>query len=243
MAEALFWGIISASSLLLGGLLTFVIKVSSKPLGLIMGFGAGVLISAVAFEMAHKAIILSGRTGMAAIGLFAGCMTFYFGDRLIEKMGGHRRKAIHGAHGTQLAMPIILGIILDGIPESLVIGLSLIDSNVVGYSFLIAVFLSNLPETIAATAGLLAGGWRKRNIVALWLFVVLICGLASMAGFAFFDDASKPTQSFVQSFAGGAILVMLADTMMPEALSHGGKLAGVFTTIGFALAVAVSFLG
>lgn len=243
MGNAFFWGTVAASSLLLGGIFTFWIKIGSRPLGLIMGFGAGVLISAVAFEMAHEAIDLSEGTGMAALGLFAGSATFFFGDRFIEKLGGHHRKAIHGVHGTNIAMPLILGIILDGIPESLVIGLSFIGSEVMGYSFLIAVFLSNLPETIAATKGLIAGGWSRRQILGLWLLVVLVCGLASLAGYTFFQDAGTPTIAFFQSFAGGAILVMLADTMIPEAVTHGGKLAGVFTTIGFAIAVAISFLG
>jgi ZIP family zinc transporter len=240
MASSLFWGIIAASSLILGGLLTFWFRIGSRMLGLIMAFGTGVLISAVAYELAQEAYLKAGGSGWAGIGLFAGALTFYLGDTLIARMGGHRRKAIHGVHSTDMALPIVLGIILDGIPESIVIGLTLVEGGTVGLAMLVAVFLSNLPETIAATSGLIAGGWKKWRILGLWILVTLVCGLASMAGYGFFRDAPETSIAFIQTFAGGAILVMLADTMMPEAFEHGGKLAGLITVVGFALAAFIS---
>ena len=105
-----------------------------------------------------------------------------------------------------------------------------------------AVFLSNLPESIAATAGLADSGWTDRRIMALWTAVTLISAAATVAGYALFDGASGDTVAFVLAFAGGAILTMLADTMMPEAFAHGGKLVGVYTTLGFAVAFAISAL-
>ena len=104
----------------------------------------------------------------------------------------------------------------------------------------VAVFLSNLPESIAATAGLTDSGWTRRRVLGLWTGVTLIAGLATVAGYALFEDASPDAVAFVLAFAGGAILTMLADTMMPEAFEHGGKLVGVCTTLGFALAFAIS---
>ena len=103
-------------------------------------------------------------------------------------------------------------------------------------------FLSNLPEALAATTGLKAGGWRSNRIIGLWVLVAAVSGLASFAGYAVFDSAGPDALAFVLAFAGGAILTMLADTMMPEAFEHGGKLVGVFTTIGFALAFAIGAL-
>jgi zinc transporter, ZIP family len=104
------------------------------------------------------------------------------------------------------------------------------------------VFLSNLPEAIAATTGLASGGWTRGRILGLWVVVTLICGLASLLGYAVFDSAGPEALAFVLAFAGGAILTMLADTMMPEAFEHGGKLVGLATTLGFGLAFALTVL-
>lgn len=242
MVNAFFWGFVAASSLILGGLITFGMKISSRALGLIMAFGSGVLISAVAYELTHEAIRLSAGSGRAAAGLILGSLAFFIGDVLIDRMGGGERKAIDASHDASLGLPITLGIVLDGIPESIVIGIGLIGSGKVGLTMLIAVFLSNLPEALAATSGLASGGWKRTRIIGLWVFVSLISGLASLAGFALLENAPPPAMSFFQSFAAGAILVMLADTMIPHAFEHGGKLAGLFTVMGFGLAVYVANL-
>ena len=118
----------------------------------------------------------------------------------------------------------------------------MLEGGAVSAAFLVAVLLSNLPEAIAASTGLAAGGWAKRRIIGLWALVTDVCGFASLAGYGLFDTASPSTVAFVLAFAGGAILTMLADTMMPEVFEHGGKLVGVFTTLGFALAFAISAL-
>jgi ZIP family zinc transporter len=151
-------------------------------------------------------------------------------------MGGEARKSIEEAHEKDLGLPITLGIVLDGVPESIVIGLSLLGGHTVSVAMLMAVFISNVPEALAATTGLRAGGWNRFRIMRLWLFVVVVCGVASMAGFAGLEKASNATQAFINMFAGGAILVMLADSMIPEAFEHGGKLAGLVNVMGFALA-------
>jgi ZIP family zinc transporter len=242
MGNAFLWGSIAASSLILGGLLAFRIRIGSKALGLIMAFGAGVLISAVAYELAHEAVKLADGTFMAGLGLLAGAFTFFIGDSLIDRMGGHNRKGIKMTHATNMGLPITLGIILDGIPESMVIGLGLLGGSKVGMTMLLAVFLSNLPETIAATTSLLSGGWKKKHILGLWVLVVIASGLAAMIGYETFRNAAPSSVAFVQTFAGGAILVMLADTMMPHAFEHGGKWAGIMTTVGFGIAVFISSL-
>jgi len=242
MSSSFLWGLLAASSLVIGGVLTFWFRIGNRWLGLIMAFGAGVLISAVAFEMAHEATELAGGRGMAALGLFSGALAFFSGNLLIARMGGHKRKAIGASHGREMAVPIVLGIVLDGIPESIVIGLSLLGGQTVSLAFLIAVFLSNLPESIAATTGLLSGGWSRLHILGLWVLVAMVCALASLAGFSLFTNASGATLAFIQGIAGGAILVMLADTMIPEAYEHGGKLAGIITVVGFAVAVYFSLI-
>ena len=215
---------------------------AERVLGLVMGFGAGVLISAVAYELVQEAVETSAGSGGVALGLLAGCGTFFLGDTLIDRMGGGERKSSGGEQAGGSALAIVLGIVLDGIPESLVLGLTVLEAGSVSAAFLAAVLLSNLPEAIAASTGLAAAGWTQTRVLGLWGLVTLVCGVAALAGYALFDTASPRTVAFVLAFAGGAILTMLADTMMPEAYEHGGKLVGVFTTLGFALAFAISAL-
>jgi ZIP family zinc transporter len=207
-----------------------------------MAFGAGVLISAVAYELVGEAFETSKGAGGVALGLFAGCATFSIGDALIDRMGGEMRKRSGGEQASGSGLAIVLGIVLDGIPESIVIGLSLLAGEGVSAAVLAAVFLSNLPEAVSATTGLSKAGWTQRRVLGLWVLVAAVAGLASLAGYAWLENASVNTIAFVLAFAGGAVLTMLADTMMPEAFEHGGKLVGVFTTIGFAIAFAISSL-
>ena len=241
MGAAFGWGLFAASSLLLGGLLVLRVRIGDRLLGLIMAFGAGVLISAVAYELVEEAFTTSRGAGIA-LGLPTGALVFFIGDEIIDRMGGSGRKSMEGKQEAGTALAIVLGIVLDGIPESAVIGLTLVQGGSVGAALLVAVFLSNFPEAIAATAGLRTAGWRTRDVLGLWLVVMLVSALASLAGYGLFDDASPDTIAFVLSFAAGAILTMLADTMMPEAFARGGKLVGLATTLGFGLAFAISTL-
>ena len=189
-----------------------------------------------------EAFQTSAGNGSVALGLFAGSLTFFVGDLVIDRMGGEGRKQMRGTAGAGSALAIVLGIVLDGIPESAVIGLGLLEGTGVSVAVIAAVFLSNLPEAIAATTGLVAGGWKRGRILGLWALVTLVSGLASLLGYVVFDSAGPDALAFVLAFAGGAILTMLADTMMPEAFEHGGKLVGLVTTLGFALAFALTTL-
>jgi zinc transporter, ZIP family len=240
--EAFVWGLFAGSSLLVGAVLALTVPIRERYHGWIMGFGAGVLISAVAFELVEDAFETSGWTGSLALGLFAGCGTFTLGDAVIDRLGGADRKVMHSEEAPGSPLAIVLGIVLDGIPESAVIGLTLLEGGTVSAAVIVAVFLSNLPEAVAATSGLREQGRSTRWILVLWAGIVLVSALASLAGYGLFDDASDNVVAFVLAFAGGAILTMLADTMMPEAFRHGGRLVGFFTTVGFAVAFAVSML-
>jgi zinc transporter, ZIP family len=242
MSAAFAWGALAASSLLIGGLLALRFRVSERILGLILAFGAGVLISAVAYELVEDTITtLEGGTWVAA-GLSAGALVYFGGDELIDRQGGEKRKSMGGEQEEGTALAIVLGIVLDGIPESVVIGLTLLEGGGVGVAMLVAVFLSNLPEAIGATSGLAVAGWKRLHILGLWALVILASGLAALAGYGLFGDASPNTIAFVLAFAGGAILTMLAETMIPEAYLRGGKAVGLVTTLGFGVAFAVSSL-
>ena len=242
MGGALLWALFAASSLIVGGALALWFRISERALGLIMAFGAGVLISAVAYELVAEAFDTAAGSGSLALGLAAGALTFFVGDACIDRMGGENRKSMTRAPEAGSALAIVLGIVLDGVPESAVIGLGLLSGEGVSVAVIAAVFLSNLPEAIAATTGLARGGWASRNIIGLWVLVTAVSGLASLLGYALFDSAGPSGLAFVLAFAAGAILTMLADTMMPEAFQHGGKLVGLLTTLGFGLAFALSML-
>jgi zinc transporter, ZIP family len=242
MLSAFGWGTLAASSLVIGAVLALVFHMSSRLIGLIMAFGAGVLISAVAFDLVEEAADKSTGHGALIAGLFAGCLVFAGGDWLISRYGGSARKDSTGKQEGGSALAIVLGTVLDGIPESMVIGLTIYEGGAVGAAYLVAVFISNLPESISSTSGLVTSGWKKARILWMWIAIALVSGLASLAGYGLFQHSSPDTVAFVLAFAAGAIITMLADTMMPEAFEHGGKLVGVVTTLGFAVAFTIHTL-
>jgi zinc transporter, ZIP family len=242
MAASFGWGLLAGSSLVIGAIIALRFRISSRVIGLIMAFGAGVLISALAFDLVEEAVGKAAGHGWAAGGLFAGCLVFSFGDRLINNLGGGDRKSATGDQENGSPLAIVLGTVLDGIPESMVIGLTIYEGGAVGAAYLAAVFISNLPESISSTSGLATSGWTRSRILWMWIAIALISGLASLAGYVLFQHSSPDTIAFVLSFAAGAILNMLAQTMMPEAYEHGGKLVGIVTTLGFAVAFTIHTL-
>ena len=247
MLEAAWWGFVGGASLLLGAVLALVLTMGHRVIGLVMAFGAGVLISAAAFELTEEAY-RSGGGAAAVLGLVAGSAAFFAGDLLIDRRGGHRRKSpVHGgvrhpevesavAVGASSGLALVLGALLDGVPESAAIGISLLDGGAVGAAMVAAVFLSNIPESMSATTGLRASGRSARWILGLWSLVVVASTVASLLGYGLLGGAPAGTVAFIQTFAAGAILTMLADTMMPEAVEHSGRLVGLLTVMGFAVA-------
>ena len=242
MAASFGWGTLAASSLVIGAVVALRFRIGLRAIGLIMGFGAGVLISALSFDLIQEAVDKSSGHGWVVFCVFAGCGVFFGGDQLIGRLGGGDRKDADGDQGDGSSLGIVLGSVLDGIPESMVIGLTIFEGGAVGAAYLAAVFISNLPESISSTSGLVTSGWRKSRILWMWIAIAVISGVASLAGYALFQDSPPDTVAFVLAFAAGAILTMLAQTMMPEAYEHGGKLVGVMTTLGFAVAFTIHTL-
>jgi ZIP family zinc transporter len=239
--EAGGWGALAASSLIIGALIALARPVPRKPLGLIMAFGSGVLVSSVAFELVEEAVRIGGQLPMA-IGLTLGTIAFYLGDNAIDSLGAEGMGSVKGPESPESGLAIVLGAALDGVPESIVLGLTFAAGEGVGLAFLVAVFLSNLPEGIAGTAGLVRGGWDRGRILRLWLIVVVASAFAAFIGGSVLADIGGELHAFILGFAGGAILTMLADTLIPEAFDHAGKQAGLATTLGFGLAFALSAL-
>jgi zinc transporter, ZIP family len=231
--EAAFWGLVGGSSLVLGAALGIWLAIPRRIVALIMGFGAGALVSALAFDLTAEAFEEGGALP-TAIGLAAGGLTFFIGDLLIQRGAG-------GASATGGAgLAIALGALLDGLPESFVLGGSIVGGAGVSASFLVAVMLSNLPEGLAGARDLRAEGHSPRWIIAIWIGVALASAASAAIGFAVLGNLAAEPLGFAKSFAAGAILVMLADTLFPEAYEDGGSEVGLATLIGFALAFFLS---
>nr|MDQ3879452.1 ZIP family zinc transporter [Actinomycetota bacterium] len=227
--------------LLLGAAVGLWWHTSQKVIGRIMAFGAGVLISALAFELTKESYVRGG-VDAVAIGLSAGALTFFFGDWILDRRGAEHRKRSGGEQQGGSATAMVLGALLDGIPESIAIGVSLLGGGSVGAAVVAAVFLSNVPESLSAATGLRKAGHSTGYIIGMWTAVVAVSTIASAAGYALLGNASGNVIASIQAFAAGAILTMLADTMMPEAFEHGGSVVGLFTVLGFACAFWLSTL-
>jgi ZIP family zinc transporter len=234
--EAMGWALLGASSLLLGALVAFAVPIPRKVLGFILAFGAGVLISAVAYELVEEAVTTAADSYAVAIGFPLGAIVFFLGDVAIDL----RLKGSSDAGG---GLGIVLGAVLDGIPESVVIGASLLTGETASVAVIVAVFLSNIPESISASSELLRDGWSRWRVLVLWLIVVATSTLAAGLGYVALEGASGSWISAIQAFAAGAILTMLADEMVPEAFEYTehNKTVGLALAFGFALSAALSF--
>ena len=239
MGAALGWGALATSSLVVGVLLAFARPWRSALIGLILAFGAGALISAVSFELAAEGSRV-GSTAAVAIGLALGALTYYLADGLIARRtqtgpGKRGRKSGENA-GNSLA----LGAFLDGIPEQLVLGVGLAGGEPIKAALLVAIFVSNLPEGMGSTADMSAAGTSRSQILRLFLAVGLICTAATGVGYAIADSISGELQAAVHGFAAGALLVMLIDSMIPDAQDKAGRPAGLAAVLGFGVAAALS---
>jgi ZIP family zinc transporter len=239
MLGALGWGALAASSLVFGALLTFVRAWPSRQVGVVLAFGAGALISAIGFELAGEGIRV-GSVEATAVGLGAGALTYYGLDGLIASRMSTGRGRAGRARGADPGTALALGAFLDGIPEQLVLGIGLAAGEGIGVGLLVAIFVSNLPEAIGSASEMSVAGTPRSKILRIWVSVAAICALASVAGYAIADAASGDLRAGIDGFAAGALLVMLIDSMIPDATRQSGRPAGLVTTLGFAVATALS---
>jgi ZIP family zinc transporter len=234
MLAALGWGAFAAASLVLGAFLGVRGHWPDRLVGLVLAFGAGALISGVSFELADEGVRVGGPVAVA-VGLAVGAVTYYVGDRMVERMGGRNGDRAAGA-------PLALGALLDGVPEQAVLGIGIAAGAGVSVSLLVAIFVSNLPEAIGSATEMRAGGKRPERILRLWLLVAIACTAATVVGWAVADVVGGRLKGAIDGFAAGALLVLLVDSMIPEARGKGGRTAGLVTTLGFAVAAGLSRL-
>jgi zinc transporter, ZIP family len=246
MAAAVGWGAVAASSLVIGALLGIRRQWPDRQIGVVLAFGAGALISAVSFELAEEGIEVGGAGGVG-VGLALGAFTYFFASRALGRRGersGHRAPSRPGAgtDGDGGGSALALGATLDGIPEQLVLGIGIATGAGVSVSLLLAIFISNLPEAIGSASEMHAGGRSSRTVIRLWLVVGGVCTLATVIGWALADVTGAAFTAAADGFAAGALLVMLIDSMIPEAAKRAGRVAGLVSVLGFAVAAGLSNL-
>jgi ZIP family zinc transporter len=238
MFEAFFWGAVGASALLVGALVAYVTTPSPKIIAIIMALGAGLLIGSISFELIDEAIKSSS---VAMVGLFTliGAATFTLGDRLLDRKGGGDRKDSQGAQASGSALAIVFGSVLDGIPESFVLGLTVLQGGV-SVALLVGVVLSNVPEGLSSSSGLRISGWSRGRVVKMWLVVVAVSAVSAALGYALLNPTHGHTGAFAQGFAAGALLAMITDTMLPESYDVEKVSTGSLVAIGFAISLMLS---
>lgn len=224
MAAAGFWALLAASSLVVGALIALTGRLTGRSLAILIGFGSGALISAVAYDLIEEAVAVSATGLSVGAGFVIGACVYYAGASLIERMPGSG------------GLEILLGAVLDGIPESIVLGLTLVSGNGPSLAVLVAIFISNVPESVSASTGMLKDGRRPHWIIGIWAIVALASAAAAAIGYALFASASGDVIAFIDAFAGGAILTLLAAELLPSAHAERHKVVGLATAAGFAVA-------
>ena len=252
--QAGLWGLLSGSALLIGALVGWFAPLPRRVIAAIMGFGAGVLISALSFDLMDEAWRRASDAGSGfapvALGFLGGAAIYTICNLGLGLWGARHRKRSRMEHrGRDMAInannsgALAAGALIDGIPESIVIGVSLLEGGMIGHVAVIAVFLSNLPEGLSSAAGMRKEGKSPAFVFALWTGIALIAGISAWVGYVAFADASPGVLAAVQAVAAGAILAMVIDTMAPEAFEGTHDYAGLIAVTGFLTAFALTKLG
>jgi zinc transporter, ZIP family len=244
--EAGWWGLVGGLALVVGAAVAWFVRVPQRVVAGIMAFGAGVLISALAFELVDEAE-RKGGLGAAAGGFLGGALAYVAANALLDRRGARHRKRSQDQQPSEKDNPgsgaaIAVGALLDGVPESVVLGLTLLSGGGVGVGVLAAVFISNVPEGLSSAAGMKRSGRGAAYVFGVWGGIALVSGLSALVGALVLQGASPTTVAVITAVAAGAILAMIADTMIPEAFERTHVLTGLITTLGFLTAFSIERL-
>jgi ZIP family zinc transporter len=245
--QAGMWGFVAGLALVIGALIAWFVRVPPRVVASVMAFGAGVLISALAFDLVDEAETQGG-LGATVGGFVAGAVLYVGANVLLARRGARHRKRSGGQQPSESdqagsGAAIAIGALLDGIPESVVLGLSLLGGQGVGVGVLAAIFISNLPEGLSSAAGMKTSGRSAGYVFGVWGGIAVASGLAALVGALTLQNASPATVAVITAIAAGAILAMLADTMIPEAFEKEHALTGLITAAGFLTAFSIGRLG
>lgn len=243
-AAAAAWGGVAGAALVIGAVVGWFARVPRTVIAIVMAFGSGVLISALAFDLALEAQ-LSGGIRPTVLGFLLGAVGYVAANAVLARWGAHHRKRSNHDHqpspevsgsGTAIAV----GALLDGIPESVVLGLTLLNGGGVSTAVVAAVVISNLPEGLSSAAGMRRAGRSRRYVLGLWAAIAVVVVASSALGYLGLAGASPETIAVITAVAAGAILTMVADTMIPEAFERTHMMTGLVTTLGFLTAFVIS---
>jgi ZIP family zinc transporter len=244
--EAAFWGFVGGGALGLGAAIGYLVTVPSRVIAGVMAFGSGVLISALSFELMAEAFKDAGITA-TALGFLLGAVFYAAANQVLVIYGAKHRKRSGTHQPSEKEHPgsgaaIAIGALLDGIPESIVIGLSILHGGVVSVAVVVAIFLSNLPEGLSSSAGMKNAGRSAFFVFGIWSVIAVICGLSSLAGYVLFAAFSPFVIALTTAIAAGAMLTMIVNTMIPEAFAGTHNWAGLIAALGYLISFVLSTL-